>query len=96
MESTTVEGKKEEVQLGFSTAPEGQIDIKSIMMGINTFKFILQGKNIDDLATNGPKFCEPEDPNSNIYRSIGLMPFLAKMDPWLEYLGYVRDIQSNA
>ena len=31
VETTTIEGKKEEVQLGFNTAPEGQIDVKSIM-----------------------------------------------------------------
>lgn len=96
MVATEVEGKEEAVKLGFTAAPEGQVDPQSIMRSVNTFKFVLQGKNIDDLEANGPKFCEPEDPNSNIYRSIGLMPFLAKMDPWLEYLGYVRDIQSNA
>jgi len=58
-----------------------------IAMACNTFNYIVEGK-IEELDKL-PLVCKP--PGNMIPRAIGLIPFMSRFDPWLEYLGSIRD-----
>jgi len=65
---------------------------------VQTFNQILQGKTINDVNSL-PAICkkseeEEDNKGANLSRSIALVPFIARFDPWLEYLGNIRDIQT--
>ena len=59
-------------------------------MAINTFRRVFKGAKITDIA-DSTGYCEYKA--ENIMRNIALIPFLGKDDPWLSYLGHIRDVQ---
>lgn len=64
---------------------------EELMKAINTFKRVFQGKVIDKVK-GIEEFCHNSD---FMTRAVALLPFLSRFDPWLEYLGYIRDQQSS-
>lgn len=64
---------------------------EDVMKAINTFKRVFQGKVIDKVK-GIEEFCHNSD---FMTRAVALVPFLSRFDPWLEYLGYIRDQQSS-
>lgn len=47
----------------------------------------MEGKTIESLD----KLLSVCVPDQNVDRAIALVPFICVFDPWLEYLGYIRD-----
>ena len=69
---------------------------EEVMTAANTFANVLQGKTVDKLDSLG-KSCVKKinEKFPSVTRAIGVVPFLSKFDPWLEYLGHIRDVQSE-
>lgn len=65
---------------------------EEIQKAINTFKRIFYGRAVDQIE-GVEKFCAGS--SVNIERSVGMLPFMSLTDPFLEYLGYIRDIQNG-
>ena len=47
-----------------------------------------QIKNLEKLI----EICVPSPEYEKLGRAIGIVPFMAAFDPWLEYLGAIRDL----
>lgn len=65
---------------------------EEIQKAINTFKRIFYGRAVDQIE-GVEKFCAGS--SVNIERAVGMLPFMSLTDPFLEYLGYIRDIQNG-
>jgi len=57
---------------------------------MGTFRSVLKGKVIGSLA-DLETVCNPPGDFMKTQRGIAMIPFLARMDPWLEYIGLMRD-----
>ncbi len=84
-----------EIQLDKSITPATKVASfvapreDEIQMALNTFRRIFKGAKITDLD-DCKGYCEYKA--ENIMRNIALIPFLSKSDPWLSYLGHIRDV----
>lgn len=70
-------------------------NVEDVMKAINTFRVIFAGaavEKMDGIAA----VCEGKKDSVDTARAIALVPFIARFDPWLEYLGHVRDVQTSA
>lgn len=61
-----------------------------IQKALNSFQRIFSGRKVDKIE-GIETYCVSTQ--SNIARAIGILPFITKFDPWLEYLGNIRDLQ---
>jgi len=32
--------------------------------------------------------------NTDVLRKIALVPFIARFDPWIEFMGYINDVEN--
>ena len=83
---TTTESNQET-----SAVTKGGPPKEEIQRAINSWKRIFFGRKVDTLV-GCEAYCENK--KENTLRAVGIIPFLSKFDPWLEYLGHIRDIQS--
>lgn len=74
-----------------SAVTKGGPPKEEIQRAINSWKRIFFGRKVDTLV-GCEAYCENK--KENTLRAVGIIPFLSKFDPWLEYLGHIRDIQS--
>lgn len=63
---------------------------EEIQKAINSFKRIFYGRIVDKIE-GVEKYCVSAQ--KNMGRTVGILPFVARFDPWLEYLGGIRDSQ---
>jgi hypothetical protein len=38
--------------------------------------------------------CLIKGDNIDVLRKIGFVPFIARFDPWVEFMGYIRDVEN--
>lgn len=65
---------------------------EEIQKAINTFKRIFYGRVVDKVE-GVENYCVGS--SLNIERAVALIPFLTFYDPFLDYLGHIRDVQSE-
>lgn len=63
-----------------------------VQKALNSFQRIFSGRKVDKIE-GVETYCVSTQ--SNIARVIGIIPFITKFDPWLEYLGNIRDLQTQ-
>jgi len=63
--------------------------LEDLAKAVNTCRLILNGRLVEDLEKI-EEVCKPDD-GENLGRTVALVPFLARFDPWLEYCGMIRD-----
>ena len=65
---------------------------EEIQKAINTFNRIFYGRPVDKIE-GVEKYCIGTSTNLN--RAVGILPFTAQYEPFLDYLGYIRTTQSE-
>lgn len=64
--------------------------VEELFKSIETMNVILKGGSLSSMK-NLPYICDGGETDKDIIRDLAYIPILARFDPWLEYLGYVRD-----
>lgn len=89
--------QKDLEKLKNSDTPEVKIEVgqpaptkEEVQKAINTFKRVFYGRKIDKIE-GVEKYCLGT--SSGLERAVGMLPFLVVFDPFLDYLGYIRDVQ---
>ena len=65
---------------------------EEIQKALNTFKRVFYGRTVDKID-GIENYCAGS--TTGLDRAIGILPFLSPFDPFLEYLGHIRDVQSQ-